>query len=98
MRAVVMGSGSWGTATAKVLVDAGVDTTMWARRPALADAINASHTNPDYLQGIACASTNPTSPSIEGRCVGPGIDPTKTYNVVWGDEYPHLGIQFQQNR
>ena len=34
MRAVVMGS-VVGTATAKVLVDAGVDTTMWARRPAL---------------------------------------------------------------
>ncbi|MFW0786764.1 NAD(P)H-dependent glycerol-3-phosphate dehydrogenase [Gordonia sp. CPCC 206044] len=54
MRTVVMGAGSWGTATAKVLVDAGAsDTTIWARRPELADRINTEHTNPDYLPGIA---------------------------------------------
>ncbi|NED61440.1 glycerol-3-phosphate dehydrogenase, partial [Streptomyces sp. SID10244] len=52
MRAVVMGAGSWGTATAKVLVDAGTDTTIWARRPELADRINSDHTNVDYLPGI----------------------------------------------
>ncbi|MDL9935568.1 NAD(P)H-dependent glycerol-3-phosphate dehydrogenase [Gordonia sp. ABSL1-1] len=52
MRAVVMGAGSWGTATAKVLVDAGTDTTIWARRPELAAQINDAHTNADYLSGI----------------------------------------------
>lgn len=52
MRAVVMGAGSWGTATAKVLVDAGTETTIWARRPELAERITADHTNPDYLAGI----------------------------------------------
>nr|WP_237421465.1 NAD(P)H-dependent glycerol-3-phosphate dehydrogenase [Gordonia sp. SID5947] len=52
VRAVVMGAGSWGTATAKVLVDAGTDTTIWARRPELAERINDDHTNADYLPGI----------------------------------------------
>ncbi|GGF27991.1 NAD(P)H-dependent glycerol-3-phosphate dehydrogenase [Williamsia phyllosphaerae] len=52
MRAAVMGSGSWGTAMAAVLVDAGTDTVLWARRPELARSIAEDHVNPDYLPGI----------------------------------------------
>ncbi|MEO6703538.1 MAG: NAD(P)-binding domain-containing protein, partial [Jatrophihabitantaceae bacterium] len=52
MRAAVLGSGSWGTAFAKVLADSGTETVMWARRPELADAINDRHENPDYLPGV----------------------------------------------
>ena len=37
-RAAVLGAGSWGTTFAKVLVDAGNDVTLWARRPELAAA------------------------------------------------------------
>jgi glycerol-3-phosphate dehydrogenase (NAD(P)+) len=48
-RAVVLGAGSWGTAFAKVLADAGKQVTIWARRPEVADAINERHVNPDYL-------------------------------------------------
>lgn len=44
----VMGSGSWGTAFALVLADAGNEVTMWARRPQLAAVINDEHRNPDY--------------------------------------------------
>ena len=51
-RAAVLGAGSWGTAFAQVLVDAGTDTTLWARRPELAAAITATHRNPDYLPDI----------------------------------------------
>lgn len=56
MRAVVMGSGSWGTAVAKILVDAGNEVTMWARRPELAEQINTLHENQDYLPGITLPS------------------------------------------
>ncbi|GIJ45739.1 glycerol-3-phosphate dehydrogenase [NAD(P)+] [Virgisporangium aliadipatigenens] len=48
-RAVVLGAGSWGTAFAKVLGDAGNQVTIWSRRPEVADAINERHVNPDYL-------------------------------------------------
>ena len=65
MRAVVMGAGSWGTATAKVLVDAGTDTVLWARRPELAVTINAEHTNPDYLTGIALPEQLRASSDLE---------------------------------
>ncbi|MEP7020086.1 MAG: NAD(P)H-dependent glycerol-3-phosphate dehydrogenase [Pseudonocardiales bacterium] len=52
MRATVLGAGTWGTAFAKVLSDAGTDVTLWARRPELAQQINLAHQNGDYLPGI----------------------------------------------
>ena len=51
-RAAVLGAGSWGTVFAKVLTDAGSDVTLWARRPELANGINATHENADYLKGL----------------------------------------------
>ena len=51
-RAAVLGAGNWGTAFAKVLVDAGNDVTLWARRPDLADHINSAHRNVDYLPDV----------------------------------------------
>ena len=49
-----MGSRVVGTTVAKVLVDAGTPTRIWARRPSLAEAINTTHENPDYLPGSRC--------------------------------------------
>ncbi|MBF6436212.1 NAD(P)H-dependent glycerol-3-phosphate dehydrogenase [Nocardia cyriacigeorgica] len=51
-RAAVLGAGSWGTAFAKVLAEAGSDVTIWARRAEVAATLNAEHRNPDYLPGI----------------------------------------------
>jgi len=51
-RCAVYGTGSWGTAFAMVLADAGCEVTMWGRRPELVAAIDDSHANPDYLPGI----------------------------------------------
>jgi glycerol-3-phosphate dehydrogenase (NAD(P)+) len=51
--AAVMGAGAWGTALAKVLADAGTDVTLWARRADLADEINATQRNSQYVPGIA---------------------------------------------
>ncbi|MBJ8343400.1 NAD(P)H-dependent glycerol-3-phosphate dehydrogenase [Antrihabitans sp. YC2-6] len=51
-KAAVLGAGSWGTAFAKVLADAGTDVTLWARRAEVADAINDEHENSYYLRGI----------------------------------------------
>ncbi len=57
MRIAVLGAGSWGTAFAKVLCDAGSDNggndvVLWARRPELAATIDKTHENPDYLAGV----------------------------------------------
>jgi glycerol-3-phosphate dehydrogenase (NAD(P)+) len=51
-RVAVMGSGSWGTAFALVVCDAGNDVTLWARRPELANKINIEHHNPDYFPDL----------------------------------------------
>ncbi|MGW7573258.1 NAD(P)H-dependent glycerol-3-phosphate dehydrogenase [Streptomyces sp. NPDC054765] len=51
-RCAVYGTGSWGTAFAMVLADAGCEVTLWGRRTALVDAINNGRTNPDYLPGV----------------------------------------------
>jgi glycerol-3-phosphate dehydrogenase (NAD(P)+) len=51
-RITIMGSGSWGTAFALVVSDAGNEVTLWARRPELADKINFDHCNPDYFPDL----------------------------------------------
>jgi glycerol-3-phosphate dehydrogenase (NAD(P)+) len=52
MAIAVMGAGAWGTVLSKVLADAGTEVTLWARRSEIADNINATRYNPDYLPGI----------------------------------------------
>ncbi|MGB7447640.1 MAG: NAD(P)H-dependent glycerol-3-phosphate dehydrogenase [Ornithinimicrobium sp.] len=48
-RVAVFGAGSWGTAFAAVLADAGSTVRIHARRPAVAASISNDHSNPDYL-------------------------------------------------
>ena len=49
VRAAVLGAGSWGTAFAKVLADAGNQVTIWSRRPEVAQAITEHRSNAEYL-------------------------------------------------
>jgi glycerol-3-phosphate dehydrogenase (NAD(P)+) len=51
-RAAVFGTGTWGTAFALVLADAGTEVAMWGRRRELCEAINRSRRNTDYLPDI----------------------------------------------
>lgn len=48
----VFGTGSWGTAFAMVLADAGCEVTLWGRRSGVVEAINTGRTNPDYFPGV----------------------------------------------
>ncbi|MFC9823284.1 NAD(P)H-dependent glycerol-3-phosphate dehydrogenase [Streptomyces erythrochromogenes] len=52
MKATVFGTGSWGTAFAIVLADAGCEVTLWGRRSEVVDAINTGRTNPDYFPDV----------------------------------------------
>jgi glycerol-3-phosphate dehydrogenase (NAD(P)+) len=47
----VMGAGAWGTVLAKVLAEAGSEVALWARRAEVADQINTTRYNHDYLPG-----------------------------------------------
>ncbi|MGW9451185.1 NAD(P)H-dependent glycerol-3-phosphate dehydrogenase [Streptomyces sp. NPDC055632] len=51
-KAAVFGNGSWGTAFAMVLADAGCEVSLWGRRAEIAKEINTTRTNPDYLPGV----------------------------------------------
>lgn len=49
----VLGAGSWGTALAKLVADKGIETTLWARRAELAESIEKTRENREYLSGAA---------------------------------------------
>ncbi|OLR91593.1 glycerol-3-phosphate dehydrogenase [Actinokineospora bangkokensis] len=53
----VLGAGSWGTAFAKVMADAGQRVVLWARRGDLAEAIAGDRENADYLPGVRLPAT-----------------------------------------
>jgi glycerol-3-phosphate dehydrogenase (NAD(P)+) len=52
VRVAIVGAGAWGTALSWAMRRAGCDTILWARDPAVADAINRRHRNPTYLSDI----------------------------------------------
>lgn len=53
----VIGAGSWGTSIAKLLAEKGYKITLWARRKELAESINESRENKNYLPGIKLPET-----------------------------------------
>ena len=63
-KVAVIGAGSWGTTFAKVLADSGLEVSLWARRPELAEEINSAHRNGDYLPGVALPKTISASSDI----------------------------------
>ena len=51
-RSAVMGAGSWGTAFAMVLADAGGDVVLWAKDADLAATIERTRRNPSYHPAV----------------------------------------------
>lgn len=94
-RVAVLGAGSWGTAFAKVLADAGREVTLWARRPEVAAAVNERHVNPDYLPGVELpalltATTNAAA-ALDGVDAVVLAVPSQTLRanlVTWADLLP----------
>lgn len=67
-----MGAGAWGTALAKVLADAGNSVTLWTRRAELADEINETHRNTNYLGDVelpaSIRATGDAADALDGAC------------------------------
>ena len=61
-----MGAGAWGTALAKLLADAGGEVTLWARRSEVAEQINTTRYNPDYLPGMQLPLGHPATTDAGG--------------------------------
>ena len=64
LRVSVLGAGSFGTTIAH-LATRNAPTTLWCRRPELADEINREHTNSKYLAGHTLAKELRATASLE---------------------------------
>jgi glycerol-3-phosphate dehydrogenase (NAD(P)+) len=93
MRVTVLGAGSWGTTVASL--SAGRNpTTLWARNPDLAAAVNEKHENPSYLPGFtlpeslrATSDLEEAVSAVEVLVVGV---PSHGFRTVLTDAAPHV--------
>ena len=91
----MFGTGSWGTAFAAVLADAGCQVRMWGRRAELVGQINRSHVNGDYLPelvlpGAISATTDPQE-AVQGVDIVVLAVPCQTLRAnltQWADVIP----------
>ena len=93
--AAVYGTGSWGTAFAAVMADAGTDVRMWGRRPEVVAAINAG-CNDEYLPELPLpkrisATSDPEEAAADADIVVLAV-PSQTLRdnlAAWGSALPH---------
>jgi glycerol-3-phosphate dehydrogenase (NAD(P)+) len=89
-----MGAGSWGTAFAKVVADAGADVVLWGRRPQIVEQIQREHTNQEYLPNIALpqaiqATTDGEKALTDAEVVVLAL-PSQNLRSILGDLAPFL--------
>jgi len=95
-KVAVLGSGSWGTAFANVVADAGAaETVLWGRRAEVVEAVNTRHENPDYLPGITLnprlRATGDVREALEGADFAVIAVPAQTLRAnlaAWADAVP----------
>ena len=95
-RVAVFGTGSWGTAFAAVLADAGSQVRLWGRRAELVGRINDSHVNDDYLPDLllseAISATTDPEEALDGVDIVVLALPSQTLRVnlaAWAHFLPH---------
>ncbi len=94
MRTAVLGAGSWGTALAKILNDAGNEVVLWARRAEIADAIRDTAVNPEYFSAYrlgdrVSATTHPAEALKDAELVFLAV-PSQTLRGNLAAFVPHL--------
>lgn len=72
IRVAVIGAGSWGT-TVAALAAGNTPTTLWARRPELAEAINVDHRNADYLPDFELPASLEATADLEAAVRGADV-------------------------
>ncbi len=94
MKVAVIGAGSWGTAVASIAAQH-AHTVLWARRPDLAQTINDSHQNTEYLPGLALPVMLRSTASLEQACTGADVVvmgvPSHGFRAVLAQAAPHIG-------
>lgn len=96
MKVAVIGAGSWGT-TVAALTAANAETVLWVRRPELAERIDRTHENPEYLAGIALPENLRATSSLDDACGGAGVVvmgvPSHGFRSVLTDARPFIGTE-----
>ena len=73
MRITVLGAGSWGTALAKLLGDAGHDVALWMRSPDQARDMAERHENVKYLPGALLPKNIAPTADLDAALAGAGM-------------------------
>jgi glycerol-3-phosphate dehydrogenase (NAD(P)+) len=63
-RVAVVGAGSWGTTFASLLCS-NAEVILWAREPEVAEAVETSHHNPLFLEGVILAPSLSATPALD---------------------------------
>lgn len=94
-RVAVVGAGSWGTAFATIPAEKGIDTVLWARRPELADEINARQQNAAYLPDFelppSLTATSDVQKAVERADVVVMAVPSHAFRDVFRQVEPYVG-------
>ncbi|MGW9369671.1 NAD(P)H-dependent glycerol-3-phosphate dehydrogenase [Streptomyces xanthophaeus] len=95
LRAAVLSAGSWGTAVAKIMADAGTDVIVHARRSEIADTINTEHRNPGYFPDIelpfAVKATTDPAVALDGADFLVLSIPAQSLRANLAAWAPHIG-------
>lgn len=70
MKTAVIGAGSWGTALAIVLADAGHEVKLWARETDIVNSVNQNRKNPTYLKSASLPEPITAYASAKECCRG----------------------------
>ena len=93
-RIAVIGAGSWGT-TAASLAAQKTSTVLWARRAELAETINNTRENPDYLPGHVLpdglVATSDLGRALDGSDLVVMAVPSHGFRAVFKEAAPSIG-------
>ncbi|MEE8602653.1 NAD(P)H-dependent glycerol-3-phosphate dehydrogenase [Euzebya tangerina] len=93
MNVTILGSGSWGTTLGSVSCH-NTPTTIWARRPEIAEEIRTQHTNTQYLGDNQLPSKLDATADLAAACAQADVlvvgVPSQSIRQVLTDAEPHL--------